>query len=93
MTTASTKRDTLNLRIKPAERGLIDRAALLTGKTRTDFVLEAARRAAVEALTERTLFSVSAEKFAKFVEMLDAPPQVNAKLIRTLQTPAPWDKE
>ena len=58
------KRDTLNLRIKPDERGLIDRAAELTGKTRTDFVLEAARRAAVDALTQRTLFSVDAETYA-----------------------------
>ena len=40
------RRDTLNLRIKPELRGLIDRAAELTGKNRTDFVLSAARRAA-----------------------------------------------
>ena len=86
------RRDALNLRIKPEERGLIDRAAELTGKTRTDFVLDAARRAAVEALTERTLFSVDAATYAKFVEALDATPQANAKLKRTLQTPAPWDK-
>ena len=49
------RRDTLNLRIKPADRGLIDRAATLTGKTRTDFVLEAARRAAEDALLDRTM--------------------------------------
>ena len=49
------RRDTLNLRIKPADRGLIDRAATLTGKTRTDFVLEAARRAAEDALLDRTV--------------------------------------
>jgi uncharacterized protein (DUF1778 family) len=40
------KRDTLNLRIKPELRGLIDRAAKLSRKNRTDFVLDAARRAA-----------------------------------------------
>jgi len=91
-TRRSQKRDTLNLRIKPDERGLIDRAAELTGKTRTDFVLEAARRAAVDALTQRTLFSVDAETYAKFVAALDAPPNPNGKLIRTMQTPAPWDR-
>ncbi|MCB1504464.1 MAG: DUF1778 domain-containing protein [Hyphomicrobiaceae bacterium] len=52
---APSKRDrekptTLNLRNRRDERGLIDRAAELTVKTRTDFVLEAMRRAAVEAL-------------------------------------------
>ena len=40
------KRETLNLRIKAGERGLIDRAARASGKTRTDFILDAARRAA-----------------------------------------------
>ena len=84
-------RDTLNLRIRPEERGLIDRAAELQGKTRTDFVLEAARRAAVEALTERTLFMVEPEAFRKFAAMLDAPPKPNARLKRTLRTKAPWE--
>ena len=41
---AKPHRDTLNLRIPAAARNLIDRAALPTGKTRTDFILEAARR-------------------------------------------------
>ena len=86
------RRDTLNLRIKPDERGLIDRAAQLTGKTRTDFVLDAARRAAVETLTERTLFSVDAATYARFLVALDAPLRPNAKLARTMQTPPPWDR-
>ena len=42
------KRQSLNLRIKPEERGLIDRAAKTLGKNRTDFVLDAARCAAAE---------------------------------------------
>ena len=39
-------RDTLNMRIKPEDRSLFDWAAKAQGKTRTDFILEAARRAA-----------------------------------------------
>lgn len=85
------RRDTLNLRIKPEERGLIDRAAQLTGKTRTDFVLEAARRAAEEALLDRTVFAVSPETYAVFLARLDEPPQPNDRLRRTMQTAAPWD--
>jgi uncharacterized protein (DUF1778 family) len=42
------KRDTLNLRIKPELRVLIDRAAGVSGRNRTDFVLGAARREAEE---------------------------------------------
>src|SRR5271155_5521364 len=84
-------RDTLNLRIKPEERGLIDRAATITGKTRTDFVLEAARRAAEEALLDRTVFTVSPEAYAQFLARLDAPAQSNERLRRVMQTPTPWD--
>ena len=40
------KRESLNIRIKPEERRLIDRAAQLRGKNRTDFILDAARQAA-----------------------------------------------
>ena len=87
------RRDTLNLRIKPDERGLIDRAAAVSGKTRTDFVLEAARRAAVEALGDRIFFQVGAATFAKFVAALDAPPRPNERLKRTMQKPAPWERE
>ena len=47
------KRQTLNIRIKLEERGLIDRAARASGKTRTDFI-DAARRAAEETLLEQT---------------------------------------
>lgn len=52
---SSAKRDTLNLRIKPEDRSMIERAAQVRGKTRTDFVLDAARAAAEEALLEQEI--------------------------------------
>ena len=85
------RRDTLNLRIKAEERGLIDRAATLTGKTRTDFVLEAARRAAEEALLDRTVFAVSPDAHAAFLARLDEQPKPNERLQRTMQTVPPWE--
>ncbi|MGN6702236.1 MAG: DUF1778 domain-containing protein [Burkholderiaceae bacterium] len=87
------KRDTLNLRIKPEERSLIDRAAKVRGKNRTDFVLDAARAAAEEALLEQTIIAASPEAFKAFVARLDMPPQPNERLRKTLRTPAPWDKK
>ena len=85
------KRETLNLRIKPEERGLIDRAAASQGKTRTDFVLEAARRAAEDALVDRIVLTVSPRAYADFLARLDAPPQPNERLRRTMRKPAPWE--
>lgn len=85
-------RETLNIRIKSADRSLIDRAAELSGKTRTDFILDATRRAAEEALLDRTLFRLSPDAYDKFVARLDEPPRLNARLQHLLQTPAPWDE-
>jgi uncharacterized protein (DUF1778 family) len=87
----SSRRQTLNLRIQPEVRGLIDLAAKLAGRTRTDFVLEAARRAAEDTLLDRTLFTVSPQAYRQFLERLDAPPQPNERLRKTMKTPAPWD--
>lgn len=91
MSTTASKRDTLNIRIKPEERDLIDRAAHTRGKNRTDFILDAARRAAEDALLDRTVFAVSPEAYAEFLARLDAPAQPNDRLRRAMQTPAPWD--
>ena len=85
-------RSTLNLRISPEERDLIDTAANIQGKNRTDFILEAARQAAEETLLDRTIFWVSPQAYAEFIALLDAPPQPNERLRKTIQTPAPWDE-
>jgi uncharacterized protein (DUF1778 family) len=87
------KRETLNIRIKPEERGLIDRAAKARGKNRTQFVLEAARIAAEEAILDQAVISVTPEAYQAFLEQLDLPPKPNERLRKTLQTPAPWDTE
>jgi uncharacterized protein (DUF1778 family) len=84
-------RQALNLRIKAEERGLIDRAAKSLGKNRTDFVLEAARRAAEEALLDRTVFTVSPSAYAEFTARLDQPPKPNMRLKKSLKTPTPWE--
>lgn len=87
-----TRRDSLNLRIKPELRGLIDRAAKLSGRNRTEFVLGAARQAAEEALLNRTAIAVSPKAYAEFLARLDAPTRPNARLRRSLRTAAPWEK-
>ncbi|TAN10537.1 MAG: DUF1778 domain-containing protein [Rhizobiaceae bacterium] len=86
------KRETLNIRIKPEERSLIDRAAKARGKNRTDFVLEAARIAAEEVLLDQAIITASPEAYAAFLVRLDRPPEPNERLRKTMQTPAPWDK-
>ena len=90
------KREALNLRIKAEERDLIDRAAKVQHKNRTDFILDAARLVAEEALLDQRLIQVDAKTHAEFIARLDAPlsqADVNARLRKTMATPAPWDKQ
>lgn len=92
LSTAPNKRETLNIRIKPEERSLIDRAAKARGKNRTDFVLEAARMAAEEALLDQAIIAASPAAYAAFLARLDMPPDPNERLRKTMQTQAPWEK-
>jgi uncharacterized protein (DUF1778 family) len=90
--TLEVKRETLNIRIKPEERNLIDRAAKTRGKNRTDFILDAARLAAEDALLDQVIISVSSEAYSQFFARLDMPPKPNQRLRKTMQTPPPWER-
>jgi uncharacterized protein (DUF1778 family) len=90
--TSSPKRETLNIRIKPEERSLIDRAAQARGKNRTDFILDAARMAAEEALLDQALIPANPAAYAEFLARLDSPPAPNERLRKTMQSQAPWDQ-
>lgn len=79
----------VNLRIREDVRGLIDRAARAQGKTRSDFMIDAARRAAEEALLDQTLVRVDAETYAHFLEALDSPPGGEG-YERLMASPKPW---
>jgi uncharacterized protein (DUF1778 family) len=83
-------RETLNIRIGTEARSLIDRAASARGQNRTDFILDAARRAAEDTLLDRALISVSAKAYADFLARLDEPPKPNEQLRRTMRAPLPW---
>lgn len=86
------KRETLNLRIKPDERNLIDYAAKIQGKNRTDFILESARLAAEEALINQVIMTATPKAYGDFFKRLEMPPLPNDRLCTMMQTPAPWDK-
>jgi uncharacterized protein (DUF1778 family) len=86
------RRSLINLRVTPRDRDLIDRAAASLGKNRSEFMMDASRQAAEDALLDRQAFRLDAAHFAAFVAALDATPAPNDRLRRLLATPAPWDK-
>jgi len=55
-------------------RTLIDRAAQSQGKSRSEFMIDAARRAAEEALLDQTFVRVDPDTYAYFLSVLDQPP-------------------
>ncbi len=92
-TTDRAPRDvTINLRASGKQRSLIDRAAETLGKTRSDFMLDAACREAESVLLDRRSFGLDAETFAKFTAALDQSPATNPRLGRLLAETAPWDR-
>src|SRR3990172_4980983 len=83
---------TINLRANQRQRALIDRAAETLGKNRSDFMLEAACRAADTVLVDRRLFLLDEKAYKRFTAALDKPPADNPKLRRLLAARAPWER-
>lgn len=81
----------INIRARRTQRELIDQAAELLGKTRSDFILETVCRAAEDVLLDQRVFALDAEKFEKFKAMLDAPPSENPRLRKLMALKAPWE--
>lgn len=81
----------INLRIEMQTRQLIDEAAAVLGKTRTEFMIECARKFAIDVLLDQRLFVLDPERYDAFVRALDNPPAPGPKL-RTLLRRAPaWE--
>ena len=95
MTTARTLSKTrdraINIRTSEDQRALIDRAAELTGKSRSDFMVESATQEAERVLLDRTFFALDEDAFTRFEELLKRPLPASEELRALLRTPAPWD--
>ncbi len=81
----------INLRALPEQRDLIDRAAGLLGKNRSDFMLEAACRKAQTVLLDQVFFNLDADRFKQFMNLLDAPPRANSGFERLMAVQTPWE--
>jgi uncharacterized protein (DUF1778 family) len=91
--TATAKRTQypLSMRLPETDIAVIDRAALAQGRSRTDFVREAAVRAAEAVLMEHTLLRMSEHGFADFMAAITAPATAVPEMVAVLSRPAPWD--
>lgn len=86
----SAAKGSINLRIEEDTRRMIDDAAAALGKTRTEFMIDSARREAIDVLLDRRLFSLDADAFEAFAQALDDPPAPGPKLKAILNRAPAW---
>jgi uncharacterized protein (DUF1778 family) len=82
----------INLRIEANTRQLIDNAAAILGKTRTEFMVEIARQQAIDVLLDQRLFVLDSKRYDAFVRALDNPPAPGPKLRSLLRRVPAWRK-
>jgi uncharacterized protein (DUF1778 family) len=90
--TDSIRATTINLRARGPQRELIDRAAQSQGKSRTDFMLEAACEKAQQVLLDQTTFQLEQRRFKQFLKLIDKPARRNTALAKLLASTSPWEK-
>lgn len=88
---SQTRDVTINIRVQPNQRDLIDHAAELQRNSRSQFILESAYQKAQDVLLNRCFFGLDELKFKHFLALLDAPPTPNQQLNALLKTKSPWD--
>lgn len=79
------------MRVKPSVRDLIDRAAALSGKSRTEFILESAQAEAINVLLDQRFFQLDEEQARAFEGALENPPKPSAALKKLMRSKAPWE--
>ena len=89
---AADPKGSINLRIETGTRQLIDDAAAILGKTRTEFMVESARQQAIDVLLEQRLFVLDSKRYDAFLNALDHPPAPGPKLRSLLRRVPAWRK-
>ena len=81
----------INFRAPLAKQALIDEAADVLGKTRTEFILDASCEKAREVLADRTHFSLDRKALQRFNALIDAPLGNAAAVRRLLSSKSPGE--
>jgi len=85
------KEHPLSMRLPETDIAIIDRAAALRGRSRTDFVRDAAVRAAEDVLMETAPIRMSPAGFKAFMAALSGPAAPVPEMVELFQRAAPWE--
>jgi uncharacterized protein (DUF1778 family) len=83
----------LDLRLTPKAKRVLQSAATAAKRSVSEFVLESALARAEETLPDRQRFGLDAERWAAFLEALDARPRPLPRLKKLLQTPSIFERQ
>lgn len=89
--TVGRKEHPLSMRLPETDIAIIDRAAALRGRSRTDFVRDAAVRAAEEVLMETAPIRMSPTGFRAFMAALAGPAVAVPEMVELFRRRAPWE--
>ncbi len=90
--TTEGRSERVDLRMTPAAKRTLQRAAAVTNKTLTEFLLDTGLNAALEALADRRVFQLDDKRWDAFMAALEVPPKNNPKLRKLLARKPAWDK-
>lgn len=85
------KEHPLSMRLPEADIAIIDRAATLRGRSRTDFMRDAAVRAAEDVLMETVPIRMSPAGFKAFMAALAGPATPVPEMLELFRRAAPWE--
>jgi uncharacterized protein (DUF1778 family) len=79
------------MRLPVADIAVIDRAAMLHGRSRTEFVRDAAVRAAEDVLMQNAPIRMSRAGFKAFIAALSEPAAAVPEMVELFRRTAPWE--
>ena len=86
--TTTAKAKVVNLRIDEFRRNVIDKAATIQGKSRTEFMVEAAYREAEQTILDQKIYILD-EADCDYLSRTNY--QSNPKLVELFKSKSPWE--
>lgn len=87
----ATRSARFGLRATPQQETVLRRAAEITNKSMTEFILDSAYQAAEQTLLDQRLFLVTSSQSQALLSLLDRPEKDNAGLNDLFSRRAPWN--
>jgi uncharacterized protein (DUF1778 family) len=80
----------VDLRMTPTAKRTLQRAAAVSNKTLTEFLLDTGLNTAFDTLADRRVFQLDEKRWAKFMRELATPPRRNPRLRKLLTRRPAW---